>query len=241
MFYQKKKFYNTMNHFKILKKWTNEPIFRYLKTKYITGYKIDHIAYRSFNNKQVISYLTEDNYQVQIDKYNFKNHNASAIWLKNTKNIIPRVFLSEYNGIYTDQKLMNSGIDVDKINYHINNENEKISYELYLSIYNINQYLAWTIIFRHNIINHIAIHTEEIELLFKFLQKDEIVGLSSNLQISEDHKLLQFSTKPINTVVQFSDGEFYIPTYFFEFIKRIDKREGFSEKNADIIFNSTRK
>lgn len=230
-----------MNHIKLFRKWVNEPIFQYLKSKYISGYKIDHIAYRSFNNKYVVSDLTTNNYQIQKDKYNFKNHNATAIWLKNNRNIIPRVFLSEYKGINKDQLLINSGLDIDKINYYINNENETISYELYRSIYNINQYLAWTIVFRHNIINHIAIHIEDIELLFKFLQNDEIVGLSSNLQTSEDHKLLQFSTKPIDTLVNFSDGEFNIPTYFFEFIKRIDNRDGFSEKNADIIFNSTRK
>ena len=74
----------------------------------------------------------------------------------------------------------------------------------------------------------------------EFVKKnDELIKLSDNLQISEDERLLQFSTKSENSLVNFPDGNFYIPTYFFEFIERIDDREGFSEKNANVIFNST--
>ena len=230
-----------MNHLKLFNKWKIDPIFQYLKTTYISEFKIDHIAYRSFNKKPIIHNLCKNNYEIQKNNYNFEKHNASAIWLKNTRNIIPRVFVSEYNGIYNDKNLLDSNLDIDKINYYIKNENEKISFDLYNSIYELNQYLAWTLIFRNNIANHIAIHIEDIEILFNFLKEDEYIKLSSNLQISEDKKLIQFSTKSQDTLVEFSDGNYYIPTYFFEIIKRIDNREGFSEKNADIIFNSTKK
>jgi 4-hydroxyphenylpyruvate dioxygenase-like putative hemolysin len=59
------------------------------------------------------------------------------------------------------------------------------------------------------------------------------------LQVSEDKKLLQFSTKSTLYPVKFKEGAFEIPRNFIEFIERKDNREGFSEKNANVVFNST--
>ncbi len=186
-----------------------------------------------------MNYLKSEGYKEQKDKYNFKRHNASAIWLKHDREIIPRIFISGYNSIYDDKNILASNLDIEKIVYYINNEEAKISYKFYNEIYEKNQYLAWTLIFRDNIMNHIAFNVKDIKCLYKKLKKDEIIEISNNIQISEDKKLLQFSTKSEKNLVKFPDGKYYIPTYFFEFVERLDNREGFSEKNADIIFDST--
>ena len=136
--------------------------------------------------------------------------------------------------------LLNSNLDIDKISYHINNQNQLLSYYFYLDIYQLNQYLAWTLIYRHYVVNHFAIEIENIEKLYQQLNEDKIIHISNNLQVSEDKTLLQFSTKAENNLVKFTEGFFYIPTYFLEFVERKDNRDGFSEKNADIIFDSTK-
>jgi len=228
-----------MNHIKMYTNWKNTTLFKYIQHNYIQNYKIDHIAYRSFNKNIIINNLINNGYKVQNDNYNFNRHNASAVWLKNPNNIIPRVFISEYDNIYKDMNLIKSNLDIEKIDYYIKNENKLISYTLYNEIHDVNQYLAWTLVFRHHVENHLAINVENIDRLYKKISKDNIVEVSGNLQISEDTKLLQFSTKSENNFIKFTDGYFNIPTYFLEFVERLENRDGFSEKNADVIFDST--
>ena len=220
--------------------WKQNTTFQYITTNYITHYKIDHLSFRSFDKNIIVNNLSNYGYQPQNDYYKFTRHNAEAIWLKNDKSIIPRIFISEYNGIYQDNALLNSNLDIDKISYHINNQNQLLSYHLYQDIYQLNQYLAWTLIYRHYVVNHFAIEIENIEQLYNTLQQDTMISLSGNLQVSEDSNLLQFSTKAENNLVKFTEGFFDIPTNFLEFVERKDNREGFSEKNADIIFDSTK-
>ena len=214
-------------------------LFKYICREYLPNHKIDHIAYRSFNKNIIINNLENNGFKKQCDNFNFENHNAHAVWLKNTESIIPRVFLSEYNNIYTDSNLLNSNIDIDKINYYINNEDVNIPYNLYIDIYNVNQYLAWTLVYRHYVVNHIAFEVENIELLYNKLNNDKIINMSNNLQISEDKNLIQFSTKAEDNLVKFTEGYFNIPVFFIEFVERKNNRDGFSEKNANIIFDST--
>ena len=218
----------------------NNSVFKYIINKYISSYKLDHIAYRSFNKNKIIKKYINNNFIIQKDLYKFPKHNAHAIWLNNNNNIIPRIFVSEYNSIYFDDNFLNTNIDLDEINYYIHNDNKQISYKLYYDLFKINQYLAWTLVFRDNIINHLAIEVNNIKQLNTDLENDEIINLSGNLQISDDKNLLQFSTKSEYNLVNFSDGNYYIPTFFFEFVERLNSRDGFSEKNANMIFDSTK-
>ena len=229
-----------MNKLILSNSWKQNTTFQYITTNYITHYKIDHLAFRSFDKNKIVNNLENNGYQPQKDNYQFTRHNAKAIWLKNDKSIVPRIFISEYNGIYQDKTLLNSNLDIDKINYHINNQNQLLSYHFYQDIYQLNQYLAWTLIYRHYVVNHFAIEIENIEKLYQQLNEDKIIHISNNLQVSEDKKLLQFSTKAENNLVKFTEGFFDIPTNFLEFVERKDNRDGFSEKNADIIFDSTK-
>ena len=71
-----------MNHIKMYTNWKNTTLFKYIQHNYIQNYKIDHIAYRSFNKNIIINNLINNGYKVQNDNYNFNRHNASAVWLK---------------------------------------------------------------------------------------------------------------------------------------------------------------
>ena len=218
--------------------------------------KIDHLAHRSFKNDEVSFEYTSkyDNFQWMRDKYKFSNHNASAIWLDNNKEInrfnnnlkderiigTPKLFISTYNGIETDtslEKLL--FFEKCQIIESIKNPNKKISYKLYQTIHDQNQYLAWTLVHRNNV-NHIAILVDNINDVFeKVAEILPVNNPEAPIQISEDKDLLQFSTKSEKRLTEFSDGEYEIPVDFVEFIQRNNRRNGFSEKNANIIFNST--
>ena len=131
-------------------------------------------------------------------------------------------------------------IDIDKIDFHIKNPDSIISYKLYREIWEKNQYLAWTLVHRNNI-NHVAIEVTDIN--FAFEKVSAILPINNPetpIQISEDKNLLQFTTKSSLKSVLFEEGPFNIPHNFIEFIERKNNRDGFSMKNADIIFNSTK-
>ena len=125
------------------------------KKMFNNNYKIDHFAYRTFD----ISDITH-NYQSYImekDRYKF-NNNVSARWL--SKKNEPSIFVSQYDGILADKKLINTSINLGKLSYYINCEQIK-DYEYYKCINNYDQYLSWTLLFR-NKINHIAFLVDDI-------------------------------------------------------------------------------
>ena len=227
---------------------------------------LDHIAHRTFKGDTIMSnYLKDYNcFYLENDLYKFDKQNAYAEWLNikedkyNTKytydlykliknkkiednNIIgtPRIFVSTYSGIYNDNNFLSSNLDLDLINWHISNPNEKLSYDLYKEIYDKNQYLAWTLVFR-NRINHIGIQVDDINETYKKVKNIlSINNPDSPIQVSLDGNLLQFSTKSTFYPYKFKEGNFEIPRNFIEFVQRKKNREGFSEKNASVVFNST--
>tara|TARA_A100001011_G_C14189531_1_gene790652 strand:- start:141 stop:893 length:753 start_codon:yes stop_codon:yes gene_type:complete len=221
---------------------------------------IDHVAHRSFNSDLIKNeYLKKYNgFYLEKDTFHFDNHNATAVWLNYNgnkfnsayinslhnfrKNIIgtPRVFLSTYNDIYNDPNFFDTNIDLNLINWHIYNPNQKLSYDLYKQIRDKNQYLAWTLIFQ-NKLNHIGIEVDNIEDVLNKVQK--ILPLNnpeSPIQVSEDGDLLQFSTKSKLYPHKFTEGTFEVPRNFIEFVQRKNNRDGFSQKNANVVFNSTK-
>ena len=218
---------------------------------------IDHLAHRSFNNDNVsVEYTSKfNNFRWMSDKYNFKQHNAYAYWLdnyrepnqfrnnQNDERIIgtPKLFISTYRGVEYDFNLKDlTSNEKYEIVECIKHREKKISYDFYKKINEINQYLAWTLVHRNNV-NHIAILVDDIfDTLKKVIEIIPVNNPVAPVQISEDRELLQFSTKSENRATEFSDGEHEVPVDFVEFIERKNRRNGFSEKNANIIFNSTK-
>lgn len=226
--------------------------------KYIFNNKrmtIDHVAHRTFKNDNVAhNYITKyTNFKLMNDQFKFKQHNAYAEWwdnvyeknlynIKQPKKFIgtPKLFISTYKGVEVDHNLKDSSLDLDKIKFHINNPDSIISYWLYRQIWKKNQYLAWTLVHRNDI-NHLAILVDDIdEICEKVSEILPINNPDSPIQISNDGDLLQFSTKSSLISTQFEEGIFQIPHNFVEFIQRKNERRGFSEKNANIIINSTK-
>ena len=220
---------------------------------------IDHLAHRTFKNDNVSgTYARSHNFfKLQNNRYNFKTHNAYAEWWDYTcdkfdneyinslhmheNSIIgtPKLFISTYAGKDCDKNLVNSDIDFDQIEWHINNPNGLMSYTLYEKINEKNPYLAWTLVHRNNV-NHIGIEVEDIDMVAnRVAQFLPLNSPDAPIQVSEDGDLLQFSTKSTILPFKFEEGSFEIPYNFVEFIERKNNRKGFSEKNANVVFNST--
>ena len=222
---------------------------------------IDHVAHRKFKNSNLLKdYIIKDkSYKLQNDKFIFKDHCASAEWFKhNLENdtkilnfkqetidkhldqIRPRLFISTYFGVENDRFLKKNDFDLEKINWHIQNPDQKISYYLYNDILSTNQYLAWILVHRDSI-NHIAFQVNDInKVLEKVGNTFEINNPDLPIQISEDKNLLQFSTTSSKKIVEFEEGKFEVPFSFIEFVERLNGRDGFSQNNANVIFNSTK-
>ena len=205
----------------------------------------DHIATRTFNINQSHKIISR-NYKLENDKFFFPQHNANAVWYSNPKMIIPRIFVSTYSNPLFDANLYpNLHPLVSRL---INYPSEKMSYYLYHQLQKTNQYLAWTLLFKNDI-NHIALRVQSAEEFLELLRKCNypIHQPENPLQISNDKKLIQFSTVADKIKYQFSDGTYEIPYAFVEIIERkVDPitgqiREGFDTENANQILYTTKK
>ena len=142
---------------------------------------IDHLAHRSFDKTNVYnSYSQYKNiFKLENDRFAFKTHNATAEWWSckidnyvndyaNTLNKFdkrikgtPRIFVSTYSGVFNDNTIKNTDIDLNQVQWHIDNPTKLITYNLYKKLYKHNQYLAWTLLHREKI-NHIGILVDDI-------------------------------------------------------------------------------
>lgn len=218
--------------------------------------KFDHIAHRTFRGDKVSTeyLLNYSNFNLMNDRFNFKKHNAYAEWFdtslndnKYTKELndsrfvgCPKLFISTYKGVDEDSHLKNSNIDLEHIQWCIDDKERKPTHSLYEMINKKNSYLAWTLLHR-NKINHVGLLVDNIE---ETLEKTSEIFTINNehnpIQVSSDGNLLQFSTTSEYLPTQFSDGVFEAPAHFIEFVERKNGRNGFSQSNANIVFDSTK-
>jgi 4-hydroxyphenylpyruvate dioxygenase-like putative hemolysin len=183
---------------------------------------IDHIAHRCLRMNDMIKLIHKYkklDYILQTTQYSFHELNVKAIWLHKTNAIIPRIFISSYQG--------------DNIPNIPNNINE------YYQIQSDNQYLAWTLLHGTRL-NHIALSSNHIEHLYESIKKDNDFNLATTLQTSQDGDLLQFSLESDKIQYTFANKSTQsIPGCFVELIERRNNREGFEANNATKIFEST--
>jgi len=196
------------------------PSFTYIIDKYFKSVSIDHIAHRSLSMNSIVNNYTNKGFVKKSDIYTFPRFNVQATWLQKAQNDNLRVFVSEYNQPNIPD--INSYRDFVNLSYH-------------------NQYLAWTILHKHDI-NHMAITVQDIEKFFSIIKKDSNCKIATDIQISRDGNLKQFSLQADKIPYKFADNTiFNVPYTFVEFIERLNGREGFESENADKIFDSTKK
>lgn len=220
---------------------------------------IDHLAHRTFNINNLYKAYSpyKGIFNAQADIYTFKNHNATAEWWKcvvnqydndyisyiDEKNVIntPRIFISRYLGVNNDDNLKNTDIDLEEINWYIHNRDKLVPFNLYERLSVHNGYLAWTLLHRENV-NHVGLEVKNIYSVAEKISKlFPLNNPDAPIQVSEDGNLLQFSTKSTIEPFQFLEGYRDVPHNFLEFVERKNGRDGFSQVNANVVFNSTKK
>lgn len=181
---------------------------------------IDHIAHRSLDWTPLLEKYKQQGYQVQSDRYDFPRLGVVGTWLRHPLpcHAVPRIFLSEYRGEKYAERRITSRKDHDALHQQ-------------------NQYVAWTLL-HGDAINHVALRVDNVRALYSDLVRDPNVAMATEVQTSENGKLLQCSLKADKVWHRFPNGErTQVPGSFVELIER--HGEGFDTHNADRIFEST--
>jgi hypothetical protein len=203
---------------------------------------VDHIAFRSLYKG--MNKFDTTIYEKKNEVYHFPEYNVKANeyykYNKLTLEYPLRIFSSYYAGESHDSGSIGKIINVLK---NKNNEfGEIYSYHDYLKIYNLNQYVAWTMLHKDTI-NHIAFQVDDLQKITNAMMNDGYTFSKVNDQIintSPDGNLLQSSHMSIKTLYEFTDGYHDVPYTFLEFVERRNGREGFAESNANQIMHSTK-
>ncbi len=224
----------------------------------------DHIALRTFNlpetNIDVVSNAFLRLGYIEKGEYHFEQKKLYAKHFEHKDGIYPKVFISELlleNFSNDFQALIKNKVgSVDK-DFYLNDELMlqgrpwELSHEEYKKLKLESDYGAWVaaIGFRPNhftvFINKL-VNFDSVESLNTFLKEKGIQLNTSGGEVKGNPEvyLEQSSTLADSTTVLFTDGEFTIPSCYFEFAKRYplssgELYQGFVAGSADKIFEST--
>lgn len=224
----------------------------------------DHVAYRSINLEgfgiDVLAAPFEDLGYKRSGTYHFEEKKLNAIHLEHEDSNQPKVFISELlTEEFSDflQNYFKKIVEQIKLP-----EGEEvltcgrlwdIDHKTYEKLYEESEYAAWFSAFGY-CANHFTVFInslkefKEIKDLNDFLEKNNFQLNSSGGKIkgSPEVYLEQSSTLAGVKKLSFTDGNFEIPSCYYEFAKRYplengDLYQGFVEKSADKIFESTNK
>lgn len=226
----------------------------------------DHIAFRTFNDKriniEVLSKLFIESGYIEKGTYHFENKHLFAKHFEhNTDKNAPRVFISELiieDFSFDFQNLIKSTIDkiyIEKLNsaelIFSGNVWGKPSFTIYEELRRESEYAAWLYVFGF-CANHFTVSVtdlkklDSIQKVNQFLKENGFLLNDSDGEIkgSPDELLEQSSIKSGLIKILFEEGEFEIPSCYYEFAKRYkdsngELYSGFIAKSADKIFEST--
>jgi len=226
----------------------------------------DHIAFRTFNNPKINidvlgQWFIKAGYECKAE-YEFElKHLFAKHFEHKTNKDAPRVFISELKTedfspflqeivkefvnsipekILTSEGIIYSGSVL-----------EKPSYEVYNKLREESEYAAWLYVygFRSNhftvSINHLDKYNT-IDKVNHFIKENgfDLNQSGGEIKGSPEELLEQSSTIAGVKKINFVEGEYEIPSCFYEFAKRYDDKKGklfsgFIAKSADKIFEST--
>ncbi|MFZ4398997.1 MAG: DUF1338 domain-containing protein [Bacteroidales bacterium] len=226
----------------------------------------DHIALRTFNDSSInISVLAEiflDNGYEKKGEYKFdKKHLFANHYEHKTDTSAPRVFISELlledfsiefqQIIRSEIKCINKNILLSDELIYAGNVWSKPSFVNYEKLKRESEYAAWVYVFGFRA-NHFTVNVnklkkyDSIEKVNSFLKKNGFIINDADGEIkgSPIELLEQSSIKSGLIKVNFLEGDFEIPSCYYEFAKRYKDKDGklyagFIAKSADKIFEST--
>lgn len=226
----------------------------------------DHIAIRTFNNPLVnVDRLSEPFIRMGYEKkgdYIFETKKLKASHFEHrTNKDLPKIFISElrleltseFTQDVADSVIASSGIeDVDIEQLLLSGSVwGKPSYKIYQKLIEESEYAGWMYIFGFRA-NHFTIHCnklknfETLESVNTFLKENNFKMNTSGGEIkgSKEQLLEQSSILADKIIIDFQEGEYEVPSCYYEFAKRYQDKngelfEGFVASSADKIFEST--
>lgn len=226
----------------------------------------DHIALRTLNFEKcnidkISSFLIKNGYE-EVEEYNFESKKLYAKHFENkVDKSLPLVFISELkveefsNEFQKTVKELYNSVDWDSLNYdeilYSGLLWDNLDLEKYKILKNESQYAAW---FYTNgfSANHFTVSINKLtkynttEKLVEFLVNNNYnLNKSGGIIKGNPEKMLeQFSTMADSKKISFLDGDYSVPTCFYEFAYRFNNKDneefrGFIAASADKIFEST--
>jgi hypothetical protein len=226
----------------------------------------DHIAFRTFNDKRininVLARVFIENDFVEMGTYFFENKHLFAKHYEHKfDKKAPRVFISEL--ILEDfssefQRIIKNEIDKistemlisDKLIYS-GNVWSKPSFAVFEKLRQESEYAAWVYVFGFRA-NHFTVSVTDliklnsIEKVNQFLKDNGFLinSVDGEINGSPAELLEQSSIKSGLISIEFEEGNYDVPSCYYEFAKRYHDKDGnlysgFIAKSADKIFEST--
>jgi hypothetical protein len=217
----------------------------------------DHIALRTLQSDKIgIDQLAKpflDLGYVKKDFYTFKDKKLNAYYFTHPDSNYPKVFISELRVNELSDIAKGIARDMIKKSPEKINGSSLVSgthwdkeYKIYKKLYKESEYLAW--IYAYGFIpNHFTVSVNKLKT-FKSLQAVnkwlKSLGYKLNnsggeIKGSPQENLEQSSTMATKCLVNFLDGQYLIPSCYYEFALRYKNYEGFIANSADKIFEST--
>jgi hypothetical protein len=222
----------------------------------------DHVAFRTINDTRVnidkvSEYLLELGY-VEGGEYNFdeKKLYAKHFYIPNSD--APKVFISELLLEEFSPFLQDVINDcVSKVNFNnpidflLGGRVWDINYNTYRKLVEESEYAAWYYLYGY-VANHFTIDVNKskkftrLRNLNEFLESEgyELNSSGGLIKGGKDVYLEQSSTMANKVTLKFNDGEYKVPSCFYEFAYRYpmgngELFQGFVASSANKIFEST--
>ncbi len=226
----------------------------------------DHIAFRTFDddrvNIEVLSKAFIKAGYLHVSSYEFEEKHLFARHFEHPcQKDAPRVFISQLKtkdfSPFLQQTITET---IDKLSEEILNSPEiifsrnswgKPSYDTYMQLLTESEYAAWVYVFGFRA-NHFTVSLnslkkyQDIRDLNKFLQQNSFIinDAGGEVKGTPEELLEQSSIRSGVITVEFIEGNYEIPSCYYEFAKRYPDKNGrlysgFIAKSADKIFEST--
>ncbi len=222
----------------------------------------DHVAYRTFKypgleKEKLAEYFIDKGYLVK-GEYDFEAKKLKAFHLEHPEGL-PKIFISELLLEEFDEQFQKEIIEVvtslpipkDSLELLTWESPWTISKDLYDRISTQSEYAGWMLAMGYRP-NHFTVNLNEMNKLSDirdfndFLKKAGFKLNSSGGEVKGSREVLleQSSIMADNQIMTFADGEFEVPTCYYEFARRYEDQDGklyqgFVAKSADKIFEST--
>ena len=228
--------------------------------------KSDHIAIRTIAHPEIGIDVIEKVFlnmgYEKCDTYDFKQKKLTAFHYEHKDESFPKVFISElrYKELSKEAQevaekiIKNIKKDMTPEELLLSGTHWEKSHLVYEETYKESEYLAWFYCFGF-LVNHFAVFLNDTKnfnsmdkindwlINTKGFRMNESGGL---IKGSEEAMLEQSSIMAEKVTLTFQDGDFEVPSCYYEFAKRYPKETGelytgFVTTSADKIFESTNK